>query len=165
MQIRLLAGESINPDYILKLDEALRQYLPQRETPTVNINIVETLRARCPHCGKTSDVPVELVDEQRAKGEATARAAPVTPATVEPPSPPPVPPVQYRNDVPSAFHAQVVGKSQFVPPLKRFQRGIHDTRSAVSPMSGNGHDPSPRREYAPAGSARDELNPQRKDLT
>lgn len=41
LQIRLLAGERINPSDVLALDAALKQYLPQGKPITVQIEVVD----------------------------------------------------------------------------------------------------------------------------
>ena len=40
LQIRLLAGERVDPSDVLKLDDALKQYLPQGKPIAVEITIV-----------------------------------------------------------------------------------------------------------------------------
>jgi len=169
IQIRLLARDSINPDHLLKLEEVLRQFLPKQDTPEIRINVVETVRGRCPHCGQLSEVsfePFENEPRQRHPDlelEAKVRAATPAPEPVEPPPPPP--PVQYRDDVPSDFHAAVIGPHRITAPLKRDQPGVYDMLPHVtSPMSygvGNGPEPRRRRD-APGGSAFDDPNPNRK---
>jgi hypothetical protein len=42
LQIRLLAGERVDPSDVLKLDEALKQYLPQGKPITVHVEIVDS---------------------------------------------------------------------------------------------------------------------------
>jgi hypothetical protein len=42
LQIRLLAGERVDPTDILKLDEALAKFLPQGKPIEVTLNIVES---------------------------------------------------------------------------------------------------------------------------
>jgi hypothetical protein len=106
----------------------------------IKINIVETLRARCPHCGKTSEVPVELVQDDSLNTRPpppaeTTRAADVPVETeaasiAEPPpaNVEPLPSQYVEGKSPSAFN------SQRGTPLKRLQPGIHPIRS-LSPMS------------------------------
>jgi hypothetical protein len=48
LQIRLLAGERINPADVLALDAALKQYLPQGKPIKVEIEIVDSVPQRDP---------------------------------------------------------------------------------------------------------------------
>ena len=48
--IRLLAGERLDPADILKVDEALKQYLPQGKPLAVKVEIVKGLVGICPKC-------------------------------------------------------------------------------------------------------------------
>jgi hypothetical protein len=48
--IRLLAGERVDPADILKVDEALKQYLPQGKPLSVKVVFVNGTRVCCPGC-------------------------------------------------------------------------------------------------------------------
>jgi len=167
--VRAMRSERVDPDDLLKLDAALKNYLPQGKPATINVNFVKTLTARCPHCHKLSEVSTEpFKDEARqthpdAATEAAARAAATPAPAPEPPKPENGIGVKgYRQGISgSSIHASVLSNNE-VPPLKKLQRSYDTPRRNVSPMSSDGiGDPSPRRPYAPAGSALDEMNPNR----
>jgi hypothetical protein len=58
IQARLLRGERVDPDDVLKLDQALRQYLPERKAPSISVSFVEGVVGiyKCQHCGKQNDL-------------------------------------------------------------------------------------------------------------
>ena len=72
LQIRLLAGERVDPADILKVAEALKQYLPQGKPLSVKVTIVNGTRVCCPGCKLEFD--------------------PRTDKSVTPPPDPPAPP-------------------------------------------------------------------------
>jgi hypothetical protein len=50
VQIRLLEGERVDAADVLRLDEALKQYLPQGKPLSVQVTIVNGTRVCCPGC-------------------------------------------------------------------------------------------------------------------
>src|SRR5262249_14000047 len=61
---RAIRSERVDPDDMLKLDAALKSYLPQGKPPTITVNFVKTLQARCPHCHKLSEVSAEPFENE-----------------------------------------------------------------------------------------------------
>jgi hypothetical protein len=117
LQIRLLAGERVDPGDIVKLDDALRHYLPQ---------------------GKPIEVSVAFVD-----GLEPFPDPPPNPPPASPPSAPP--PVDTKPSEPAAPAAsnvvplprREVGSIHDMPgaPLKRLQ-GAEPWRRWVGPYGG-----------------------------
>jgi hypothetical protein len=76
VQARLLLNERVEPSEVLKLDEALRHYMPSSGTGdvhTIKFQYVETIRGKCPLCRGTvedykapqnSDFPRTIEHEQ-----------------------------------------------------------------------------------------------------
>jgi len=151
-----LLHRRVSPADVLGIDEALKAYLPKREDPEIHVHVIRSLKAKCPHCGKMSEASTEPFPDSpnqthpESDKELAARTAAPAPAK------PAVPPLPTRRNVSlSAFHDQVRSDGG-IAPLK------HAMTSRVSPMSSPGSDPKPRREFAPAGSAFDEMNPDRR---
>jgi hypothetical protein len=137
------ASNSADMIAIMAEMESMRRQRGKDAVTDIRVNIVEGVKARCPHCGKTSDIPPELMQNDSRN----THAAPLTPpadSTRVPdhgngseglssgePAPAPVEPMpsQYvEGKSPSAFN------SQRGVPLKRLQSGIHPLRS-LSPLS------------------------------
>jgi hypothetical protein len=87
LQIRLLEGQHVDPGDVLKIDEALRQYLPQGKPLSVKVVIVNGTRVCCPGCklefDPRTDKPVAAppdppAREPRPRPVADAEAGPAT---------------------------------------------------------------------------------------
>jgi len=56
---RLVAGRDVNPDHLLKLDEALKAYLPEATSaapaPMLSLKICKKLFGVCQHCGQLNE--------------------------------------------------------------------------------------------------------------
>src|SRR6516164_4879176 len=61
MQAKLVVGERVDPDDLLKIDAALKAYLPQGKPATITVQIVQKLRGRCCHCGAMNEVPEDQI--------------------------------------------------------------------------------------------------------
>jgi hypothetical protein len=143
---RLLRSDVLraDPDDLLRVDAALRQYQPERKSPQFNIKFVEGVSGtfRCSACGEQNTVaPGTYTPAERPKpfrfrcecGRGTEFSAsgpftdggdpgkPITPA----PEPEATPNgVRYREGVSaSAFHAAVLRNNE-IPPLKKEQPAI-----------------------------------------
>ena len=108
IQIRLLAGERVDPADILKIDDALKQYVPHRKPPLVELVVVEGVTGiyACKHCGERNNLsegeyqpiattrspepPPPVIDGEVLKPAAPKpkRKALPAPAPVERPHPP-----------------------------------------------------------------------------
>jgi hypothetical protein len=129
LQIRLLEGHHVDPGDILKIDEALKQYLPQGKPLSVRLDIVEGVSI-CPKCGwkgKTADLPpppdpepppapTQPPSPERADEAASADAPPSASAPAAGPSN--VVPMPRRGVSVSAFHDQPG------VPLKKLQASV-----------------------------------------
>jgi hypothetical protein len=49
--IRLIEGLPVDPGDLLKLSAAIEAFLPQIETPKVQIEIIDSVEGKCPRCG------------------------------------------------------------------------------------------------------------------
>jgi hypothetical protein len=92
VQARLLLNERVEPSEVLKLDEALRHYMPSSggtgEPHTIRIEYAETITGICPKCKariedyrgpQNSDFPRTI------EGEQTLSATPVAPSPKDAP--------------------------------------------------------------------------------
>ena len=56
---RLVAGRDVNPEHLLKLDDALKQYMPQATSaapaPMLSLQICKKLFGVCQHCSKLNE--------------------------------------------------------------------------------------------------------------
>jgi hypothetical protein len=98
LQVRLLDGQHVDPDDLLKVDAVLKQYLPQGKPLAVAIQYVEGVRGiyTCKHCGKRNELkPGEYtpITDKPAKPPPTADAAKpaAQPSAVAAPAPAPAP--------------------------------------------------------------------------
>src|SRR5262249_29092988 len=79
---RLIAGATINPDHLLRLDEAIKPYLPAAKPTQVKIHIVEGVQGRyeCLHCHREN-----ILDPAGYDPGVKENPAPATPAPGGPP--------------------------------------------------------------------------------
>jgi hypothetical protein len=117
---RLIAGQNIDPTALLRLDEALRAFMPPAEPAKVEVEFVQTIQDMCPRCGFTHD-------SGKAVDEPDPPPAPPTPPTSPPPTEtakPSLPAPSAPNVVPirrdGSVH-DVAFPSGEVAPLKRYQ--------------------------------------------
>jgi hypothetical protein len=89
---RLVEGRDVSPDALIKLDLALREFMPAHSAlsvPKVTVEIVDHQIGRCPACGHTSDAlqpppkpqgPARTIDlepeQNRSKTERNRSPAP-----------------------------------------------------------------------------------------
>src|SRR6516165_6619074 len=61
---RLVAGRDVNPEHLLKLDDALKQYMPEVTSappaPMVNIQFCKKLFGVCQHCGQLNETDEDV---------------------------------------------------------------------------------------------------------
>jgi|SRR6516162_9545274 len=61
---RLVAGRDVNPDHLLKLDEALKAYLPEATSaapaPMLSLKICKKLFGVCQHCGQLNETDEDM---------------------------------------------------------------------------------------------------------
>jgi hypothetical protein len=131
--------------------EAMRRERGKDAITEIKVHVVESLKARCPHCGQTSDIPPEMVQKDSRNTHAEPSDSNPAPKTASPPTyglpngseshasgePAPAkaePVVTYREGVSaSAFHSAVLNGHE-VPPLKSRQPSPYTVRK-LSPMS------------------------------
>jgi hypothetical protein len=85
IQAKLIAGHHVDPADLLKLDEALRTYVP-KEQHRVNIQFVGTID-RCPKCGYERPESPELSPAPKPSPPAIPASAPPAPNVVQLKSP------------------------------------------------------------------------------
>jgi hypothetical protein len=143
MQAKLVLGERVDPDDLLAVDAALKQYLPQGKPATINVQVVQKLRGRCASCGAMNEVPEDQIRavvkaepesaETLTSGHASPIAEPSTDAPAPAPAPPPVPVSVQRVGVSaSKFHSQLLNGHE-VAPIKR------NASRLISPLSVEGY--------------------------
>jgi hypothetical protein len=150
MQAKLVVGERVDPDDLLRVDAALKAYLPQGKPATIEVKIIDGLHATCPRCGhhtavdkdklkravKVEGVPdtaTATATAETPSGHAKPIATPSTDAPAPPPAPQPVPVVTHRPGVSASnFHNAMLPNGE-VAPLKRA------TARLISPLSVEGY--------------------------
>jgi hypothetical protein len=168
IQARLLRGERVDPDDLLKIDAALKQYLPERKAPQITVRFVEGVvgKYKCTHCGEENHLeagtytPAERPKpfqfrcecgrgtEFTAGGPFTDGGDPGKP--IKAPEPVATPNgVTYRENVSgSAFHSQVLHTDE-IPPLAKDQPAIGAHVSPSDTVAGLWrNDPNPTRNGA-----------------
>jgi hypothetical protein len=160
-----------DPGDLLQLDAALRQYQPPAKAPAISVNFVQGVvgRYKCSHCGEENHLKDGTYTPAARKpfqfrcecGRGTEFSAdgpftdggdpgkPIAPAPVAEATPDGV---RYREGIGSAFHAQVLPRTDEVPPLARDQARVG--ASYVSPGNTAAtlwrNDPNPTRNGAMA---------------
>jgi hypothetical protein len=125
MQAKLVLGERVDPDDLLRVDAALKAYLPQGKPATIEVKVVDGLHATCPRCGYNTPV-----DSARTAETLISEAPDAIAQGSTVPTPAPVPPVSVQREGISAskFHSQLINGHE-VAPLKR------TTSRLISPLS------------------------------
>jgi hypothetical protein len=172
IQARILRDERVAVDDVLALDQALKAYLPERKTPHIQVSFVEGVvgHYKCTKCGEENRLeegtytpaerpkPFQFRCECGRGTEISTHGPftdggdpgkPIAPAPVAEATPDGV---RYREGIGSAFHAQVLPRTDEVPPLARDQARVG--ASYVSPGNTAAtlwrNDPNPTRNGAMA---------------
>jgi hypothetical protein len=142
IQARLLRGERVDPDDLLKIDAALKQYLPERKALQVAVRFSEAVTGtyKCSSCGTQNHLESDTYTPAARKpfqyrcecgrgteisvdGPFTDGGDPSKPVAAPEPAATPNG-VTYREGVSgSAFHAAVLRNNE-IPPLKKEQPAI-----------------------------------------
>jgi hypothetical protein len=146
LMARAVVGERVDPDDMLRIDAALKAYLPQGKPATIEVKIVDGVHATCPRCGhhtpidkdklkRAVKVDIPAPDSNPAETLTSGHASPIAqPSTDAPaPAPPPVPVVTHRPHVSASnFHNAMLPNGE-IAPLKRA------TARLISPLSVEGY--------------------------
>jgi hypothetical protein len=146
IQARLLRGERVDPDDLLKIDVALKPYLPKHDGLQISVNFVEGVQGIyiCKCCGEKNRLEAGSYTPATPKAPAAeplTADAPCEPANpslatdlpnVTPPNPQPaadlkvvpLPVASHRENVSaSRFHSQIINGSGETPPLRHHHQG------------------------------------------
>jgi hypothetical protein len=122
LRVRILGGEVVDPVIVLRLDEALRRYLPAGKPLSVQIEVVGGSNPTPDTPSPTPPTPTPP-DSPPDPAKPTIDAEPVSAAATPSPSPSNVVPIPIRTTA-DELHFQAstaVLPSGERPPLKRFQ--------------------------------------------
>ena len=119
LQVKLLNGAHVDPADVLKLDEALKGYLPVIELPKLEIGFVRRLHECCRACGESQEFICRKCGYHET--EADACKPPPLPAVANPLPSEPAAPSASTNVVPLNRsihdHAFAPTKSMTVSPF------------------------------------------------
>ena len=127
MQAAMLNGQRVDPDDLLKIDSALKSYLPVGKPATIKVEVAQTITGICPACH--AKIP-------------NYKAPPEPPANPKPAiEPEPTPAPAAKSSVPAVPRRPMPVHASAVSPMS-YTSGFDPVRHYDSPQS---RDPNPYR--------------------